>query len=80
MTAEMGKEYVLAKTASELQHVEKTSVLYGEVDVLAEVSAPSDKTLKEVMSQKLKGIANVRSTVPLIELGRYLPDPSKQSG
>jgi DNA-binding Lrp family transcriptional regulator len=59
------EDHVLEKT-KKIEGVEEAYISYGIYDIAAKVRADSMDNLKEVITNRLRQIANVRSTLTLI--------------
>jgi DNA-binding Lrp family transcriptional regulator len=63
---ESNSEDQVLKDVRAVAGVQEASVVYGVYDVVAKVEASSMTELKELISQRLRRLANVRTTLTLI--------------
>jgi DNA-binding Lrp family transcriptional regulator len=63
---ESNSEDQVLKDVRSVAGVQEASVVYGVYDVVAKVEASSMTELKELISQRLRMLANVRTTLTLI--------------
>jgi len=66
INSEIGEESQILDLLCDLDEVEKAYLIYGVYDILAEVRASTMEDLEGIITQKLRRISGVRSTLTLI--------------
>ncbi len=66
MNAEVGNEQELVKQLRSIPNVSEVYVVYGVYDVVAKVEAPTMEKVKETITNHLRKLENVRSTLTMI--------------
>ncbi|MDE1828842.1 MAG: Lrp/AsnC ligand binding domain-containing protein [Thaumarchaeota archaeon] len=65
LNAELGKENELLKEVRAIEHVKYVYVLYGAYDLVVKIEAPDNETLKKTISNQIRQLKNVRSTLTM---------------
>ena len=65
INAELGAENELLKQLKSIEHVKYVYVLYGAYDLVVKVEAPDSETLKRTISNKIRQLKNVRTTLTM---------------
>ena len=65
VNAELGAENELLKQLHSIEHVKYVYVLYGAYDLVVKVEAPDSETLKRTISNKIRQLKNVRTTLTM---------------
>ncbi len=65
LNAELGKENELLKEVRTIEHVKYVYVLYGAYDLVVKIEAPDNETLKKTISNNIRQLKNVRSTLTM---------------
>ncbi|HJT10944.1 MAG TPA: Lrp/AsnC ligand binding domain-containing protein [Candidatus Nitrosotalea sp.] len=65
LNAELGKENELLKEVKAIEHVKYVYVLYGAYDLVVKIEAPDNETLKKTISNNIRQLKNVRSTLTM---------------
>jgi DNA-binding Lrp family transcriptional regulator len=65
VNAELGAESELLKQLKSIEHVKYVYVLYGAYDLVVKVEAPDNETLKRTISNNIRQLKNVRSTLTM---------------
>jgi DNA-binding Lrp family transcriptional regulator len=66
INAEVGNEQQLIKKLRTVPNVTEVHVVYGVYDVIAKVEADSMEKVKETITNSLRRLENVRSTLTMI--------------
>lgn len=66
INAEVGNEQELIKQLRGIPHVTEVHVVYGVYDVIAKVEADTMEKVKETITNSLRRLDNVRSTLTMI--------------
>ena len=66
MNAEIGNEQDLIKELRVIPNVTEVYVVYGVYDVIAKFEAPTMEKVKETITNNLRKLKNVRSTLTMI--------------
>lgn len=66
MNAEVGNEQELVKQLRAIPNVSEVYVVYGVYDVIAKVEAPTMEKVKETITNSLRKLEKVRSTLTMI--------------
>jgi transcriptional regulator, AsnC family len=69
ITTEVGSEDEVLETIKRLPSVKSVSIVYGAYDLVAYVEAPSMDEIKRLVSNEIRKIEKIRSTLtmPVIE-------------
>lgn len=65
LNAELGKENELLKEVKAIENVKYVYVLYGAYDLVVKIEAPDNETLKKTISNNIRQLKNVRSTLTM---------------
>ena len=65
INAELGAENELVNQLKTIEHVKYVYVLYGAYDLVVKIEAPDNATLKKTISNNLRQLKNVRSTLTM---------------
>ena len=65
VNAELGAENELLTSLKAIEHVKYVYVLYGAYDLVVKVDAPDNETLKRTISNDIRQLKNVRSTLTM---------------
>lgn len=65
LNAELGKENDLLDELKGIEHVKYVYVLYGAYDVVVKIEAPTNEILKKTISNDIRQLKNVRSTLTM---------------
>ena len=66
INTDMGSEESVSGGLREIEEVKQVYLVYGVYDLIARVEAETMDQLKEVISNKIRGLDNVRSTLTMI--------------
>ncbi|MCK4845402.1 MAG: Lrp/AsnC ligand binding domain-containing protein [Candidatus Heimdallarchaeota archaeon] len=66
INSEIGKEQEVQEHLLKLPNVVEAYVLYGVYDLIAKIEAEDTATLKNIVTQNLRDLENVRSTMTMI--------------
>ena len=66
ISAEIGRERDVATELESLQHVSEVHVTYGVYDVIAKVEADSPEKLKETITNKIRNLDHIKSTLTMV--------------
>ncbi len=65
INAELGAENELINQVKSIENVKYAYVLYGAYDLVVKIEAPSTEILKKTISNKIRQLKNVRSTLTM---------------
>lgn len=65
LNAELGKESDLLNEVKSIDCVKYVYVLYGAYDLVVKIEAPDNETLKKTISNHIRQLKNVRSTLTM---------------
>ena len=65
INAELGKEQTILKELRQINGVKEAYFVYGVYDIIAKVEAESTEKLKEIVTFKIRKMADVRSTLTM---------------
>ncbi|HSD05409.1 MAG TPA: Lrp/AsnC ligand binding domain-containing protein [Nitrosopumilaceae archaeon] len=65
INAELGAENELVNQLKAIEHVTYVYVLYGAYDLVVKIEAPDSATLKKTISNNIRQLKNVRSTLTM---------------
>ncbi|MDE1763204.1 MAG: Lrp/AsnC ligand binding domain-containing protein [Thaumarchaeota archaeon] len=65
LNAELGKESELLSQVRSIEHVKYVYVLYGAYDLVVKIEAPDTEMLKKTISNHIRQLKNVRSTLTM---------------
>ncbi len=63
-----GKETSIIQNLKEINQVKKVQGTIGSYDVVAEIETNNDKSLKQIISDQIRHINNIQSTMTLIQV------------
>ena len=66
INAELGVEIEVVKELKKIEEVKEAYAIYGTYDVIAKVEADSMDRLKDIISSKIRGLKNIKSTLTTI--------------
>ncbi len=65
INAELGKENDIIKELRSIVNVKEAHLVYGVYDMVVKVEAESMEKLKEIVTSKIRGLADIRSTLTM---------------
>lgn len=65
INAELGAENELVKQLKTIENVKYVYVLYGAYDIVVKIEAPDSAILKKTISNNIRQLKNVRSTLTM---------------
>lgn len=65
INAELGAENELLQQLKSIENVKYAYVLYGAYDLVVKIEAPDNATLKKTISNNIRQLKNVRSTLTM---------------
>ena len=65
INAELGAENELVNQLKTIENVKYVYVLYGAYDLVVKIEAPDSATLKKTISNNIRQLKNVRSTLTM---------------
>jgi DNA-binding Lrp family transcriptional regulator len=66
ISAEIGRERDVAAELEGIQNVKEVHVTYGVYDVIAKVEAESPEKLKETITNKIRSLDHIKSTLTMV--------------
>jgi DNA-binding Lrp family transcriptional regulator len=66
INSEIGMENEVLKQLKTLPNVKEACPVYGVYDIIAKVTADTQDKLKEIVTSKIRGLNNVRSTLTML--------------
>ena len=66
INSEIGMENEVLKQLKTLPNVKEAHPVYGVYDIIAKVTADTQDKLKEIVTKKIRGLENVRSTLTML--------------
>jgi DNA-binding Lrp family transcriptional regulator len=66
INSEIGSEGEVLETLKDIEGVEEAYAVYGVYDIIAKIKADSMKSLKEVVTSRIRTLNKVRSTLTTI--------------
>lgn len=65
INTELGAENELLKQLKAMEHIKYVYVLYGAYDLVVKIEAADNETLKKTISNNIRQLKNVRSTLTM---------------
>jgi len=65
INAELGKENDIIKELRSIVNVKEAHLVYGVYDMVVKVEAESMEKLKEIVTSKIRGLTDIRSTLTM---------------
>jgi len=65
INTELGAENELLKQLKTMEHIKYVYVLYGAYDLVVKIEAADNETLKKTISNNIRQLKNVRSTLTM---------------
>jgi DNA-binding Lrp family transcriptional regulator len=65
INTELGAETDLLNQLKNMENVKYVYVLYGAYDLVVKIESPDNETLKRIISDKIRQLKNVRSTLTM---------------
>ena len=69
INVETGSEDEVVKQLRKISNVKESYAVYGVYDIIAKVEAETMVNLKDIITEKIRKLDTVRSTLTLIEIG-----------
>lgn len=66
ISAEIGRERDVASELESIPNVKEVHVTYGVYDVIAKVEAESPERLKETITNKIRSLDHIKSTLTMV--------------
>ena len=66
ISTEMGSERKVLEELRKISEVSEAYIVYGVYDIVAKVQAPSTEALKEIISNRIRKLSKVRSTLTMV--------------
>jgi DNA-binding Lrp family transcriptional regulator len=66
INAELGSEEELTNQLKSMEEIKEVYFVYGIYDIIAKVEADTNEELKEVVTQKIRKLPKVRSTLTMV--------------
>ena len=66
INCEIGEEASVMSQLKEMPNVSEVHIVYGVYDLIAKIEAEDTATLKNIVTQNLRDLENVRSTMTMI--------------
>jgi len=66
ISAEIGREKDVASELESIPNVKEVHVTYGVYDVIAKVEAESPEKLKETITNKIRSLEHIKSTLTMV--------------
>ena len=66
INTDIGAEEEVLEKLGTIDGVTEAYIVYGVYDIVAKVQAPSTEALKEIISNKIRKLAKVRSTLTMV--------------
>lgn len=66
ISAEIGRERDVATELEAIQNVKEVHVTYGVYDVIAKVEAESTEKLKETITNRIRSLDHIKSTLTMV--------------
>ncbi len=66
INSEIGEENTVMSQLLELPNVKEAHVVYGVYDLIAKIEAEDTESLKKIVTENLRALDNVRSTMTMI--------------
>ncbi|MFW9993398.1 MAG: Lrp/AsnC family transcriptional regulator [Candidatus Odinarchaeota archaeon] len=68
INADMGAENAVLEQIKSVPHVTEARAVYGAYDIVCLVEAETVTELKDIIKERIRKIANVRSTLTMIQI------------
>lgn len=65
INVELGKEKDILNQLRSIENVKEVNAIYGVYDIIAKVEADSMEKLKEIVTYKIRRLADIRSTLTM---------------
>jgi len=65
INVELGKEKDILNQLRSIENVKEVNAVYGVYDIIAKVEADSMEKLKEIVTYKIRRLADIRSTLTM---------------
>lgn len=66
ITSELGKEGEVLDSLKKIQGVREAHNLYGVYDVIADIECPNEADLRNIVTNRIRNVSNVRATMTLM--------------
>jgi len=65
ISCDIGAEDELKTKLLEIENIEKTTITYGQYDIVAEIETQKDEDMAKLIIQKIRHLEKIRTTVTL---------------
>jgi len=65
ISCDIGAEDELKTKLLEIENIEKTTITYGQYDIVAEIETQKDEDMAKLIIQKIRQLEKIRTTVTL---------------
>jgi len=65
ISCDIGAEDELKTKLLEIKNIEKTTITYGQYDIVAEIETQKDEDMAKLIIQKIRQLEKIRTTVTL---------------
>jgi len=66
INTDIGAEEEVLEKLGDIEGVTEAYIVYGVYDIVAKVQAPSTEALKEIISNRIRKLSKVRSTLTMV--------------
>ncbi|OYT48095.1 MAG: AsnC family transcriptional regulator [Desulfurococcales archaeon ex4484_42] len=66
INTDIGAEEEVLEKLGDIEGVTEAFIVYGVYDIVAKVQAPSTEALKEIISNRIRKLSKVRSTLTMV--------------